>query len=437
MEAPKPKTYRAIPKLLRLAELLACSQRSPEAIRRIHERKLRQIVKHAFNHVPFYRNLYQAAGVDPDSFRGLDDLSSLPLVTKRDLLGQPLSEVMVSGVNPGACFSSSSSGFSGRPLTVYWFPGDRAAMNLSWKRAQLLSGMGLRDRLADFSGRRPGTCAVRWHERLGFFPRREISSRLEPRQWVDILRKWRPAVISGSIMTLRLLAEYIRDQCIADVRPRLIFNSSEFMGDASRRLLSEVFACPIIDLYGSEEAGCIAWECPTCSGYHVAADMIVVEVLRDGHPARPGEQGEVVITNLCSHAMPFIRYRQGDVVTIARHHPRCGSPFPLLSELKGRDEDFLILRDGQRLPPPPVYHCLDPVPGIVRWRIVQETAGSMRLELMVGSGFSVESLARIVNDMNSLTQGRMTVEAAVVDSIPIIAGVKFKAIRSRVGDWSR
>jgi phenylacetate-CoA ligase len=429
--------FGCMPRILMLLNLLAEARRSPAAIRRIQERKLRAMVAHAYRRVPFYRQLYLAAGFDPFSIKNLEDLARLPMVSKEDFLGRPLSEVLAAGVSPEKCESASSSGSSGRPLTAYWHPRDRAMMNMGWKRAQLLSGMGWRDRLADFSGSRPMERPAHWPERFGFFPRRAISSRLEPPQWIEILRDWRPAVISGSIMTLRLLAEYVRDRRITDVRPRLIFNFSEFMGDASRRLLSEVFGCSVIDLYGSEEAGCIAWECPACSGYHIASDMNVVEVLRDGKPALPGESGEVVITNLHSRAMPFIRYRQGDVVTLARRDPGCGIPFPLISGIEGRDEDFLILGDGRRLPPPPVYHCLDPVPGIVRWRIVQEMAGSMRLELMVGDGFSTERLARIKDDLSSLTKGRMAVEVVLVDMIPVDAGVKFKAIRSRAGNWSR
>jgi phenylacetate-CoA ligase len=418
--------------------LLANSRRPATDIRHIQEKKLRTLVAHAAQRVPFYRQLYAAAGIDPASIGTIDDLARLPVVSKKDFVGRPLAEIMATGVSAEECESATSSGSSGWPLTAYWLPGERAMMNLGWKRAHLLSGMGWRDRLADFSGRRlPGERYIRLHERFGFFPRRVISSRLEPPQWVRMLHDWRPSVLSGSIMTLRMLAEYVRDEHIADVRPKLILNSSEFMGAASRKLLADVFACPVIDLYGSEEAGCIAWECATCSGYHMAADMLVVEVLRDGRPALAGETGEVLVTNLHARAMPFIRYRQGDVVTLAAHDPRCGIPFPLISGIEGRDEDFLVLQDGRRLPPPPVYHCLDPVPGVVRWRIIQDTAGSMRLEIQPGRDFSAYSVQRIVADMETLTQGRMTVEVALTDSIPVVPGIKFKAIRSRVGDWAR
>lgn len=320
--------FSAPPRPLRLLGLLANSRRSPAAIRAMQEKMLHAMVGHAYRHVPFYRTRYRAAGINPDSIRSLDDLSRLPLVSKRDLLALPLGELLAEGIRPKDCLSSSSSGMTGLPLTAYWAPKDRALMNLSWKRAYHLSGMGTRDRMAVFIGRRQVETGKSWAAKLGFFPRLEISSWLDPAQWLEILRAWRPQVISGYVMTLRILAEFLNDRQVTDVRPRLVFNSSALLDDFSRRLFSRVFGCPIIDVYGSEEGGCIAWECPTCSAYHVAADMLIMEVLKDGRPAKPGETGEVVLTNLHSRAMPFIRYRQGDWVTLAEGKSLCGSPFP-------------------------------------------------------------------------------------------------------------
>ena len=233
-------------------------------------------------------------------------------------------------------------------------------------------------------------------------------------------------------MTLRLLAEYLLEHLIEDIRPRLVFNSSALLDPASRDLISRAFHCRVIDVYGSEEAGCLAWECPTCAGYHVAADMLVVEVLKDGRPALPGEQGEVVITNLWSRAMPFIRYRQGDMVTVSTDAPRCGCRFPLISRIEGRMEDYLVLRSGRRLPPHPFYHCIDPVAGIKRWRILQETAGAIRLELVAGSDLAPGQIDRVVDDLTSLTRGEMVVEVVSLPDIPVDPGRKFRTITSRV-----
>src|SRR5512137_1229821 len=121
-------TSRAGTRPLMLTGLLLNSRRSSAAIRRIQGHKLRAIVDHAYRNVPFYRRLYQSAGIDPKSIRSLDDLSCLPMVSKSALRDQPLSEILAAGVDPAGCRSSSSSGTTGIPLTAYWLPTDRAIM---------------------------------------------------------------------------------------------------------------------------------------------------------------------------------------------------------------------------------------------------------------------------------------------------------------------
>jgi phenylacetate-CoA ligase len=204
------------------------------------------------------------------------------------------------------------------------------------------------------------------------------------------------------------------------------------LADAARCAIGQAFGCPVVDLYGSDEAGCIAWECPECSGYHLAGDMLIVEVLTDGRPARPGERGEVVLTNLHSRAMPFIRYRLGDWVTLAAHLPRCGMPFPLIARVDGRSDDFIVLADGRSLPPHPFYHCIDPVPGVRRWRLTQDTRGRARLEVVAGEGFGPAMLRRILVDLDLLTAGGLLIETVMVPEIPVAPGAKFRTVRSRI-----
>lgn len=422
---------RAFIRPLQLAGLLAGRRWSQDSLRRIQERGLRAIVRHAVRRVPFYRELYRKAGVEPGSILGLEQLARLPIVEKKDLQERPLPELLAEGLDPAACTRSSSSGSSGPPLTVFRLAADRNWMNLGWKRAYLSCGLRPGDRLASFIGGRHARAAGKWRERSGIFPWREISTWLEPRQWVDELRAWRPQAISGYVMTLRLLADFMVEQGITDIRPRVLFHSSALLDAESRRLFSRVFSCPVIDLYGSEEAGCIAWECRTCGGYHVAADQVIVEVLKDGRPARPGEQGEVVVTNLHSRAMPFIRYRQGDVVTVSQEPPRCGIRFPLLAGIEGRVDDFIVLKGGRRLSPHPVYHCIDPVPGVRHWRILQEKPGRIRLELVVGGDSLPAARERIAGRLLMLAGGELEVEIERVQRIPDVPGVKFRRIRSR------
>ena len=85
------------------------------------------------------------------------------------------------------------------------------------------------------------------------------------------------------------------------------------MSDEIRQVCREVFGAPPIDQYGAQEVGLIACECAVCGNYHVSAEAMRVEILRDdGTPCAPGETGRVVVTSFYNYAMPFIRYEIGD-----------------------------------------------------------------------------------------------------------------------------
>ena len=51
---------------------------SPEMLKLIQKRRLRRIVKHAWNHVPFYRESMENAGLTPMDIRRVEDLQLLP-----------------------------------------------------------------------------------------------------------------------------------------------------------------------------------------------------------------------------------------------------------------------------------------------------------------------------------------------------------------------
>ncbi len=405
---------------------------SPQRLEKLCRRRLLRLLAHAYQHVPFYRSLWDRAGVRLDKIWGPEDLPRLPLVSKADLLRHPLDEVLAGGIDPRRCASSSSSGTSGEPLTVYLLPADRTAMNMGWFRAYLAHGLRPTDTMVAFVGRRQARTRRRWYETLGLFRRREISTWRPLEEWVAELETLRPRALTGYVMTLRLLAEHVRDHPGHDVAPQLVFHTSAFLDAASRTLFAEQFGGKVVDIYGSEEGGCIAWECPHCRGYHVNADLVLVEILRNGQPVSPGETGEVVVTNLHSFAMPIVRYRQGDVAAISPEPPGCGRPFPLLSRIEGRIEDFLVLQGGRRLPPHPFYHCIDPVPGVRRWRIRQREAGAIEVEIEAEEGLHETIRRAVMQELQALTRGLMRVELSFLHRLAVDPRQKFRSVASQV-----
>ena len=406
--------------------------KTPHEIERIQEAKLARLIRQAWNKVPYYRELMAGAGLKPEDIRSRADLRMIPITTKRTLQSLALKDKIAAGTDIDRCRISYTSGTTGTPLEIYAAPSDATRMNLSWGRAYLANGMKPWYKIAAFIGQARAIRRKSWYEHWGIWRRHEISTWKDPEAWIKDIQRNKPDVLVGYVMTLKLLAEAIQAKGVQDVRPKRIFHSSALLDDPSRRFLESVFQAPVIDFYGADEAGCIAWECPRCSSYHVNSDLVIVETTKRGETTRPGEEGEILVTNLQSSTMPFIRYALGDIGTLSAKISLCGRGLPLMERIQGRIDDFIVLPNKRKISPHPLYHCLDPVPGIRRWRIIQTDVHHLVVELEGGRAFSSDTISRARANLVQLLKNEIEIIVRIVPSIPVPPQTKFRAIQSEL-----
>jgi phenylacetate-CoA ligase len=154
----------------------------------------------------------------------------------------------------------------------------------------------------------------------------------------------------------------------------------------TRRLVQAVLGADPMVVYGTTETGYLAWQCERRGGLHVSADTHLIEILRGNAEAPPDALGEVVVTDLVARTMPFVRYRTGDLARWSRCE--CGSGLPVLVH-GGRSSGTLQLPDGRLVTAPEVLEALDGTCVLGAFRVVQERADAVRLEVLpppVGPG---------------------------------------------------
>jgi hypothetical protein len=165
-------------------------------------------------------------------------------------------------------------------------------------------------------------------------------------------------------------------------RPRLVVVGGEVLTPLMRQQIRAAFGAPVREWYGSHEFNLLAWECDETGLLHVCDDAVVVEIVRDGRPVTVGQRGEVVVTGLHSFAMPFIRYRLGDVATRGPDRCPCGAPFSTLASIQGRMHDWLVLANGRAVHPYEVLlELYDAFPWCGQYQVVQERVGHVRILL--------------------------------------------------------
>jgi phenylacetate-CoA ligase len=415
-------------------QLMKNQWKSPEEIKRIQDIKLRKLVKHAYEKVPYYRQLFDTNGLKPGDVQTIGDLKKLPLLSKETVKNLPLEQIVAKGVDVDKCRTAKTSGTTSMPLQVYFTWRDARMIGIALVRSFLACGVKPWHKTAEFSAYPGFPKRRKIFDRLTIWRNWKISTWEELENWIKILRKWKPQVLYGYVMTLRLLAETILEDSIKGINPEIIISTTGVLDKASRTTIRSAFKAKVFDFYGSWEGGNIAWECPQCSGYHINSDMLIFEVLKEGKQVPPGQEGEVVITNLYSYAMPFIRYRQGDIVVMSDKLPSCGRPFPLIKEIKGRIVDFIILPSGKKLSPHPFHMLMVTIPGVTQFRISQKQLNLLIIEIVPSEDFNQSNLITMEREFRKLVGDNMRITISLIKKIDFPHLAKRRIVDSKIID---
>jgi phenylacetate-CoA ligase len=347
---------RRRPTLRHLRRLERTQWCSLDELRAFQQGELQKLLTHVWHSVPHYRARLEQAGLEPSHLRDLDDLRRLPLLTREDATRH--FEARKSRASPLPLIDKATSGTTGAPLV---FAYDRESEY--WRQATKLRGYGWAgyqagDRSLHFWGSptvAPPALRQRAKAALDHAVRREHYVDCTDRspealgKVVQLLRTLRPTVLVCYAQAGAALARYVNELGCRDWPDLSVIAAAERLFPSDRRSLERAFGPGIFETYGNREVMLIAAECEAHQGLHLSMENLIVElVVREGggeRPAREGELGEVVLTDLHNYGAPFIRYVTGDLaVQSAAGRCPCGRSLPRLERVEGRTTD--TLRDG-------------------------------------------------------------------------------------------
>jgi phenylacetate-CoA ligase len=260
--------------------------------------------------------------------------------------------------------------------------------------------------------------------------------------YVEEFRKFKPEVIKGYANAIYMLAKYCNDNSIEDLQPRTLITSAEKLLDSRRSVIEDAFNAKVFDYYGSREIGAIAAECEEHNGYHISAENIVLESIRDGESTSFGEEGAVIVTNLRNYGMPFIRYQIGDVGKLSDEKCSCGRGLPMMSSIEGRLSDFLAIYDKKA---DKIVPYMVGAPGFVgaifmyvpvnSYRVIQERLDKIRIQLVRGKGYSEKDNDFVITAVKRFLGDNCEVEFEYLDDIPPLPSGKRSTFSSEVDPW--
>jgi phenylacetate-CoA ligase len=423
------RTALAVPRHCRAA---------PAELREFQDARLRRLLVHAYERVPYYRKLFDRHRLHPRHIRGVVDLHLIPITTKQDLRDQRESAVLASGLDPARLRSVRTSGSSGEPFTIRRTAVEEKLQYLFMLRALAWMGVRARDRRAivgllrsSQGSRKP---MGRLLEALGMDRTLPLDGLCDPEELAGTLRNNRPDVLTGMPGMLCRIADHLLRRGDESIRPRLLVVGGEVLTPVMRRRLTEAFAAPVRQIYASHEFPLLGWECCVTGDLHTSDDGVLIEILRDGRAAEPGEQGEVIATNLHAYAMPFIRYRLDDLVTRGENRCSCGQPFSSIGSIQGRTIDYFTLPGGRVLHPYDILRTL--IAGgdgwIRQYQLLQERTDRIVLRVLPTDSQVSEQVARVERSVERLLGPEVSFRVQLLDELPLEPTGKFRAARSLV-----
>jgi phenylacetate-CoA ligase len=403
---------------------------SPRLLRRYQTARLRALLHHAYEKVPFYRRRFDQAGFHPDQFLTLDDLQRVPVTRKAEIRLASDEEAIATNCDPSGLHRHTTGGSTGEPTRLRFTPFEDRLLMTFRLLATMRLGLRLRDRRTQIRTDQPYPGRIDEHFIL---PSQIVYAFLPPDEMRANLRKFRPDVIRGFPSVLASFADQITDEDRLQLRPRFLTTDSENLTDLARAQIERAFQAPVFDIYDCYECNVIAYQCTRGEGYHVMDPAVVVEVLDEDWPVQPGETGEIALTSLHAWAAPLIRYMPGDMVERGPSQCACGAPNSTLARVYGRTHDIFLLPNGRKLHPKYLAAPLRSIMPVLRlYQIAQEATDRIVVKLQPAPGVEIpdEKLQTIRQSMLRHLGDGVTVIINVVDDIPSEPNGKFRPYRS-------
>ena len=362
--------------------------------------KLNDLLSYANRHVPYYHELFRSLGLvqkreEDVALKNLEEIKIIPTLDKVTIHreGEDLHSNLAS---QRAAYTNTSGGSTGEKAV---FLQDRVfgektsanfmfARNLmgirAWAKQNVLLWAAVRD--IGLPTIPSGKMATIFKDSIVL-----NSCKMQPeemRRIIETIEVKQPHFIRGYAQSLFELAKFSQRENNRIPPQKAVISTATTLSADMREVIEKVFGCKVFDYYGSREVGPVATECSAHDGLHVLEDNNILELLDEtGRNSKPGEVGDIVLTNLNNYSMPLIRFKVGDAAYV---HPcpdtcPCGCHYRKIGQLVGRTSDVFRLSNGDIVDGTYLTTVLNSVDSIERFQIFQQTYDHLELVIQAPS----------------------------------------------------
>ena len=398
-----------------------------DTILNYQRKRLNLLIQHAYNTTPYYHDLFKDINLKLDDLiqqlnSDLTAIATIPPLEKQTIRDQ-LDNLLSDKFPTQKRISNATGGSTGTPLKFYQ---DRTY----WNQRNL--SVYYFDRWAewDFGERQMVIWGSPTDINTGSHWKQKVNRYWRNQFWLDgfqltesamhstfeKMQLWKPKTILAYPSSLYQFAKFIGEK---NLKPNWdlkgIISSAEMLSPHYRMLAESIFETKIYDRYGSREVGLIAMECAE-GQMHINCRDLFLEIDSQDPYNIPGE---ILITQLNNYAMPFIRYRIGDIGRLSEDICPCGNQLPVLAELLGRSTATFRTRNGTLVHGGYFTQLFYNIEGVSQFQLIQDSFDKCTLKLVSNEKWTERTCKKTIEMIQGKLGTDVSVDVVYVENIPL------------------
>lgn len=409
-----------------------------ERWRELQAERLETLLTYARQHVPYYRSAL--SGVDLSPLKTKDGagikavLRQIPLTEKEPIRSDP-EDYRSEEIEEMETVHLRTSGTTGTPMRIVQSAESHRILHATKERFWRWCGVRHGDRRLSFTGNR----IVPPQDDEGPFGRTDLANNRRLMsvyhlgeetvdQYLEEICSFDPDFIDGYPSAMEVCARRAIESGF-ELEVPAAFPTAETLRPDQREVIERGFGTRVYNQYGSIEGAALITECPAGT-LHVNPEVGIVELREDGNTDGPVE---MVLTGLNNRAMPFIRYRIGDMAVPSKEEAACpcGRDMPRVGEIVGRQDDVVVTADGRRIGMLS-YNVFKWADHVQESQIIQHTPQRFELKIVPAESFDESEETLLIEKLTDRVGDDIEIETTLVDAIDRTGQGKLRSVISHV-----
>jgi phenylacetate-CoA ligase len=411
-------------------------------LKKIQLFKLKKLIRHCYSQVPYYREIFDKNNLKPSDIQNLNDLKKIPVLNKEDVRKNIYFNLFAKNHKKKEMLKVVTSGSTGQPFITY---ADKKQLEIRFATTI---------RAAEWTGYKFGDRQVRlWHQTIGMSITQVIKEKVDAlfmkrlfipafemtpdklKLFFKKIKRHDPVLIDGYAESFNFLSQYLENYPDSKLKIMSAMTSAQILPEQVREIIETNLNCKVYDKYGSREFSGIAYEDKSFSGHLVQMESYIVELIRNNTDAQPGEDGEVIITDLNNFHFPLLRYRIGDIAEAIDNSnlEQFDIQMDRIGKIKGRTQALVFCKNGRWLPGTFFYHFFKDYSDFInQFQIIQDIPGEFTLKIVKNNLYNEAAKEKILTDLKNHIGKETIVKLQIVEEINLVKTGKRTPVISNV-----